>query len=125
MTDHLKTLRELVAAGEKATPTRDATLMRYDHGGGRFYREVGRDRLLIADFYDEANREFYFAAANARPALAALLRVVEAAKATSVACKLACDAKGADNAVDGWYQAQVALDAALRDLAPEEAEDAE
>lgn len=36
------------------------TLIRYDHGGGRLYREEPRD--LIADFYDAANRELHYAA---------------------------------------------------------------
>ena len=32
-------------------------LIRYEHGCGRLWREDTRD--LIADFYDEGNREFY------------------------------------------------------------------
>lgn len=42
--------------------TRGATLRRYDHGGGRLAIFDGEHRQLVADFYDEANREFYAAA---------------------------------------------------------------
>jgi len=94
MTDHLKTLRELVT---------------------KLANVSGETELVIG----------YAKAAEARPALAAMLRVVEAAKGVSTACRLACDAKGEPNAIDGWYQAQAILDAALRDLEPKEAEDAE
>lgn len=51
----------------KATPHGPNTkLMRYPHGGGRLYLEdmdgfARADRDLIADFYDEDNREFYYA----------------------------------------------------------------
>lgn len=44
------------------------TLIRYDHGGGRLYREEPRD--LIADFYDAANRELYYRAPELLKALA-------------------------------------------------------
>jgi hypothetical protein len=38
-------------------------LSRYDHGGGRLFRDgPSGERQLIADFYHEADREFYNAA---------------------------------------------------------------
>lgn len=49
------------------------TLIRYDHGGGKLYREEPRD--LIADFYDAANRELYY---RAPKLLSALCDEVEA-----------------------------------------------
>jgi len=76
----IQEIEALLALREKATPTHDATLMRYDHGGGRFYREVGRDRSLIADFYNEGDREYYFAAANATEALRKLVAIAKAAE---------------------------------------------
>jgi hypothetical protein len=61
--------REVLELLEKITPVDEhAKLVRYEHGGGRFYREVayhrklyagGTDRELIADFYNEGDREFY------------------------------------------------------------------
>lgn len=43
-------------------------LIRYEHGGGRLYREEPRD--LIADFYDVPNRELYYRAPELLNALA-------------------------------------------------------
>jgi hypothetical protein len=47
------------AAAEKAITPQSLMLIRYDHGGGRLFIEDGDNRDLIADFYDEANREYY------------------------------------------------------------------
>lgn len=57
----------------KATPE-PLTLTRYEHGGGRLYKE--EPRTLVADFYDEPDRELFYAM---RAKLPALLAVVEAA----------------------------------------------
>lgn len=43
-------------------------LIRYEHGGGRLYREEPRD--LVADFYDAGNRELYYRAPELLCALA-------------------------------------------------------
>lgn len=43
------------------------TLVRYDHGGGKLYRDEPRD--LIAHFYDAANRELYYRAPDLLRAL--------------------------------------------------------
>lgn len=52
---------EIRARAYKATPTTEhIKRARYDHGGGRMYRETGNDRDLILDVYDEGDREFYF-----------------------------------------------------------------
>lgn len=64
----LKYLREL--AGQATPTTKDAELCRYEHGGGRLVVFEG-ERRLIADFYDEPNREFY-AALNPQTAIALL-----------------------------------------------------
>lgn len=55
-------LNDLEAKGKAATQPELLTLTRYDHGGGRLLSPEPRD--LVADFYDDANREFYFAARN-------------------------------------------------------------
>ena len=60
-----------IASREKAA-TRDATLVRYDHGGGRFFRDgESGQRVLVADFYNEGDREFYTAARDDIPDLLA------------------------------------------------------
>lgn len=159
MTDHLKTLRELVAAGEKASPApwwigtradgwpegsicgRDvldtaALKSRYEvQDAPRVCNLGGFNRYIKQD----ANQTFAVLAANARPALAALLRVVEAAsKRLNQLDPLRAVIEIAER--DGHLKAlnpevlarrlisefeqQDALRAALRDLAPE-AEDGE
>lgn len=66
----LEAIRERV---EKATPADNLTLTRYEHGGGRLFVDLdigtpeGRD--LVADFYEEDDREFYFAARTDIPLL--------------------------------------------------------
>lgn len=62
---------KLKQAAQKATQEA-ITLIAYEHGGGRFYVKRGGDRDLIADFYDEANREFF---ARANPS--AVLSLIE------------------------------------------------
>ena len=57
------TLRDLMKG---ATPV-PLTLIRYEHGGGRLYRE--EPRTLVADFFDEGDRELFAAMRNALPAL--------------------------------------------------------
>ena len=54
-------LKNLESITAKAVAERSLTLTRYEHGGGRLVIEDGNDRKLIADFYDEANREHYAA----------------------------------------------------------------
>lgn len=75
-------LEAIKARCEKATG--DLTLATYAHGGGRLYVIGGpqSQRQLVADFYDEDNREFYYHARTDLPALVAeveRLRKVEAA----------------------------------------------
>lgn len=56
----------LRALAKAATPG-PLTLIRYYHGGGRMYLSrvpaglTSEDRELVADLYQEGNREFYFA----------------------------------------------------------------
>src|SRR5688500_12350284 len=72
-------LSEGLAKAERATPLDDKhKLIRYDHGGGRLYREDGKDRDLLADFYDEDNRElYYWLATHALTLLRELARIRE------------------------------------------------
>ncbi len=71
MTDKITQLRDLLS---KATPL-PLGIKRYNGGGGRLFSP---DRHgLVADFYEESDRELFLAMRNA---LHALLDVVEAAK---------------------------------------------
>ena len=75
-------IREIQSRAEKATP--GPTLMRYEHGGGRSLLETldpkGNPlRKLVADYYEEPDREFYHHARTDIPALCAdLLEAREA-----------------------------------------------
>lgn len=64
---------ELIAEGrrllEKMTPLANARMVRYDHGGGRLATFDAEKRELIADFYNEGDREFYYWFANNAAAL--------------------------------------------------------
>jgi hypothetical protein len=68
---------------EKATP--GPLLTRYEHGGGRSYLQTGdweslhgkRDRKLVADYYNEADREFYHHARTDIPNLLAHIEELE------------------------------------------------
>ena len=72
----MTSLSDLARVAAAATPLQFTDIIRYEHGGGRFIRvtppnpqaERG-DQDLVADFYDEANREFY-ATFNSRMVLA-------------------------------------------------------
>jgi len=72
-------LKEIEERAAKATPANQLTLARYDHGGGRLCGPTNwmeprpsTPRDLVADFYDEANREFYTAARTDVPRLVRL-----------------------------------------------------
>lgn len=123
MPDHLTTLRALVAAGEKFAPEP----LSAECVGPSFLRAIitqDDEAVLheptvadrVAPEYSRGVLAFAWRAANARPALAALLRVCEAAKVVS-------DERDRH---DGDYSLSIegraaldALDAALRDLSPE------
>ena len=52
-------LAALKRAAERATKG-PFVLMRYDHGGGRMYQDApDASAELVADFYGEADREYY------------------------------------------------------------------
>lgn len=68
-------LDRLLDLAEAATPG-PRTLRRYDHGGGRL--SSADDRQLVADVYNEPDRE-YIAAASPE-VVAALVRVAQAAQ---------------------------------------------
>jgi hypothetical protein len=85
-------LREIEARCEAATS--GAELVRYDHGGGRLYKKRGSpNRELVADFYDEANREFYFSARTDIPYLLGEVRRLREALA-GCWCKKAYGSEG-------------------------------
>ncbi len=71
--DEISELDEIRQRLDKSTPLDKATFTSYSHGGGRLYIDDGKIRDLIADFYDEANRDFYF---NARSDIDFLLAEV-------------------------------------------------
>lgn len=81
------TLAELDAMEKRAkaaTPfCKRMVFTRYYHGGARLFidGEAG-DRTLIADFYHENDREFYFAARTDLPRLIATVRHLESANAS-------------------------------------------
>lgn len=90
---HGERLTEIRERCEKATQW-PLKFVRYDHGGARLMQVTpiigigssSEERQLIADFYDEANREFYYAAREDVPWLldqlqAALLRAEQAEQA--------------------------------------------
>ena len=66
--------KRLVELQEKATPG-PFEVWRYDHGGGRCVAGDGDDLTLIADYYQEGDREFHFAARNYD--FAAVLRLLK------------------------------------------------
>jgi antirestriction protein ArdC len=67
--------REQEIAERLKAATDGLTYIRYEHGGGRAYREAD-PRLLAIDAYNEADREFYFSALDdIRHLLAELTRV--------------------------------------------------
>lgn len=50
---------EWTAAMEGVTPFRDEDVIRYEHGGGRIAIMRDGERTLVADLYQEADREFF------------------------------------------------------------------
>lgn len=68
-----ETLRPEAVAELAAKATPNPRLVRYDHGGGRLLLEANGLRDLVADFYDEGNREFYTSARHNWPLHAARL----------------------------------------------------
>lgn len=68
MSDRLDEIRARLEAAD------EGDLTRYDHGGGRLIDEGGEYRVLIAQFYQENNREFY---ANAPADIEFLLDRIE------------------------------------------------
>lgn len=76
-------LKKIEDRCKAATPAPE--LIRYEHGGGRSFitRPTGNPispdyRDLIADYYDESNREFYYNARTDIPKLLAYIRELEA-----------------------------------------------
>lgn len=75
-------------------------VFRYYHGGGRVFKSgTNRDeKFLIADFYDEENREYYLAADPVT-----ILALIDENKRLKLACdifeKNSADAVEVDNAI--------------------------
>lgn len=71
---------EIEARVNAATSGTDANLTRYDHGGGRMWvDQPGEGRELIADFYNEPDREFLYHAHDDVESLIASLRAARKA----------------------------------------------
>ena len=75
-------IARLEALDKAATP--DLEIVRYPHGGGRVFGTDGR--TLVADFYNEADREYWLALRNELPRLLRLLRAGENAKGSLERC---------------------------------------
>lgn len=70
-------LEKLKALCEDATPG-PFKVARYDHGGARVYTEdMNQNRELVADFFNEADRECWIAARTAVPELIARIEELE------------------------------------------------
>jgi hypothetical protein len=54
-------LQEIEERWKKSTPTPETKLIRYENGGGRMFKDLTDEapRKLVADFYEEPDREFY------------------------------------------------------------------
>jgi len=112
-------IAEIRARLEAATAATDVVvLMAYDHGGGRLYVEEP-ERKLVADFYDQPDRDFY---ANAPADIAYLLaalgsipdQIARAVEAEREACaKAAIDAM-AHIGTASSYRPDVRIAAAIR-----------
>lgn len=106
----LQRARELLALRDKATPIEGAVFNRYEHGGGRLYNENGK-RTLIADCFNESDREFFFAAHDMADTIRDLLAAFENVRSANVDCM-------------EWYRAAIAraeaAEARLRELASAE-----
>ena len=103
-------LEAIKARCEKATG--DLTLATYAHGGGRLYVIGGpqSERQLVADFYDEDNREFYYHARTDLPALVAEVERLRQVEAAALALR---DVMEADGVVGADEPCTVNLHAAL------------
>lgn len=89
--EELAAMRERCA---KATESSDLTLTPYAHGGGRLFVIGGpsAERQLVADFYDDDNREFYY---HARTDIPRLIAEVERLRGVAEAADKAIEAFGA------------------------------
>ena len=78
------------------TPIDSMTLTRYEHGGGRLFVDgSASQRQLIADFYDEANREgILWLLHNAQLLCAALEASESSHRETVEACRISLDLLG-------------------------------
>lgn len=102
-------LREGIEKYERAT--HDPRRIRYSHGGGR----IAADETLVADFYDERNREYGMHVWDDYPALArAHLELLEAATAEWERIKFDYDYEDEQ----GWAWERHPLYLALPDVAP-------
>lgn len=68
-------LKEIEERCNKATP--GPNLIRYSLGGGRSLLDNGRERKLVADYYNEEDREFYHNALTDIPRLLDHIKFLE------------------------------------------------
>ena len=94
MTAHLESL----IAKAKAATQGPLTVIRYEHGGGRIYKE--EPRTLVADLFQENDREFI---ASCNPHLILAL------------CELAMAAEEVDR-LDLMHDSEILVDKAKRNL---------
>lgn len=67
--------------------THEPELSRYEHGGGRMTKEHNNRRNLVADFYDEGNREFFAACSvTAERAWESTIAAIETLKDAAAHC---------------------------------------
>lgn len=95
-------LHELKRMMEAGTPL-PLTLIRYEHGGGRLCKE--EPRTLVADFFDEADRELFYAMRNALPSLLAACERAQAVLATRNGPYAMCDHVTEQKAMDNLREA--------------------
>jgi len=92
---------------ERATPT-PLDVIRYEHGGGRLYKE--EPRKLVADFFYEEDRELFIYMRNSLPALIAV------AEAAAFLREAHGEVDGSFYTKQVYEGAQLKLDKAIADL---------
>lgn len=116
-------LTEMEAQAQAATPAEQLALNRYDHGGGRLASPAdwmsnnpSASRDLVADFYNEADREFYFVSRTNVPRLIRLVRALRKVIEAQIAYNLAEAQASRQQGIDEGWKARAAERDALTAL---------